>query len=463
MGLIGRTVTRAAVWAAAVYYRFERVGPGLPDGPVLIVTNHPNMLLDPLLALKAAGRRVRVLAKAPLFGIPIFGHVLRSLDSLPLYRVQDDPELLHRNKLAFQQATETLAAGGTLLTFPEGKSHTSPALAPLKTGAARMALVAEEASGWRLGVRVVPLGLTYHRKHSFRSRVVAGTGEPVVVAEWRSAYEADRAAAVRSLTAAIACSLEEQTLNLGDEADRRLVETADLLYARARGLARPREREPLQVRLPRLRRFAGLFAWLRVADPERYERLAGSLDGYRRRLEQLGSGEADVPARYEPGRVVRYIVRQGLALGLGVPLAALGTVAWYLPYFVTGLVGRTLKPDIETVATVKLLAGIVTYPAAYLGWIALAAWAGGPPVAALTALALPPLGFAALAWRHRRDEVWEDVKLFFQVVRRPWLRERLADERATLAAELDELEAEWSEALSERRRVDDSVRGWNTR
>lgn len=450
MGVIGRAVVRAAVWASGVYYRFERAGPGLPEGPVLIVTNHPNMLLDPLLALKAAGRRVRVLAKAPLFEIPFFGHVLRSVDSLPLYRVQDDPELLGRNKLAFQEATETLRAAGTLLTFPEGGSRTAPGLAPLKTGAARMTLAAEESADWRLGVRIVPLGLTYHRKHRFRSRVVAGTGEPIVVAEWRRAYETDRPAAVRSLTAAIAASLERQMLVLADESDRRLVETADVLYARARGLARPREREPLGARLPRLQRFAGLFAWLRVADPERYERLAGALDGYRRRLERLGSGEADVPDRYELGSVARYVLRQGFALGLGLPLAALGTIAWYLPFFVTGVVGRLLKPAIETVATVKLLAGIVAYPAAYLGWIAVAAWAAGPLAAVLTALVLPPLGFVALAWRHRRAEVWEDVKLFFQVVRRPWLRERLADQRSKLADMLDRLEAEWSEALAER-------------
>ncbi|MGD2217823.1 MAG: 1-acyl-sn-glycerol-3-phosphate acyltransferase [Gemmatimonadales bacterium] len=450
MGFLGHAVVRAAAWAAGVYYRFERAGPGLPDGPVLIVTNHPNMLLDPLLALKAAGRRVRVLAKAPLFEIPIFGQVLRAVDSLPLYRVQDDPELLGRNKLAFQEATETLRAGGTLLTFPEGGSRSVPGLAPLKTGAARMTLAAEEGTDWRLGVKVVPLGLTYQRKHRFRSRVVAGTGEPIVVAEWRRAYETDRPAAVRSLTAVIAASLERQVLVLADESDRRLVETADVLYARARGLARPREREPLGARLPRLQRFAGLFAWLRVADPERHERLAVALRAYRRRLERLGSGEADVPSRYEAGQVLRYIVRQGTALGLGLPLAALGTIAWYLPFFVTGLVGRLLKPAIESVATVKLLAAIVAYPAAYAAWIALAAWAGGLPAAILTALALPPLGFVALAWRHRREEVWEDVKLFLQVVHRPWLRERLAQQRSRLAAELDELEAAWSEALAER-------------
>ncbi len=328
---LGRAVTWAAAWAAGVYYRVERAGPEVPDGPAVIVANHPNMLMDPLLALKAAGRRVRVLAKAPLFEIPVFGHVLKSLDSLPLYRVQDDPEQVQRNRLAFEAAVAELRAGGTLLTFPEGKSYTAPALAPLKTGAARMALAAEEESDWRLGVRLVPLGLTYHRKHRFRSRVVAATGEPIVVAEWRATYKADRVAAVRSLTAAVARGLERRTLNLADESDRELVETAELLYARAKGAARPRERRPLRARLPELQRFAELFAWLRVGDPDRHERLARALRDYARSLARLGGGEADVPARYEVGPVVRYVLRQAPVLGLGLPLAALGAIAWYVP------------------------------------------------------------------------------------------------------------------------------------
>ncbi|UCC74079.1 MAG: 1-acyl-sn-glycerol-3-phosphate acyltransferase [Gemmatimonadota bacterium] len=463
MGVIGRSVVRTAAWAAGVYYRLERAGPGLPDGPVLIVTNHPNMLMDPLLALRVAGRRVRVLAKAPLFEIPLFGQVLRSVGTLPLYRVQDDPEQLYRNRLAFEEAVDVLRGGGALLTFPEGGSRTSPALGPLKTGAARVALAAEEESDWRLGVKIVPLGLTYHRKHRFRSRVVAGTGAPIVVAEWRCDYESDRLRAVRSLTEAVAQGLERQTLNLADESDRQLVETAELLYARSKGSARPRQRLALGERLPQMRRFAELFAWLRVSDPERYEQLDRSLRDYARSLERLGSGEADVPPRYEVGPVVRYILRQAAVLGLGLPLAALAAIAWYVPYFVSNLVCRLIKPEIEMVATTKLLAGIIAYPAAYLAWIFLAGKVAGPAAAALTALALPLLGFVALAWIHRREEVWEDVKLFFQVVHRPRLRERLAEQRADLATRLDALSAEWSEALAERRCLEGSPGGESSR
>jgi glycerol-3-phosphate O-acyltransferase/dihydroxyacetone phosphate acyltransferase len=444
MKLIGRAVTRATAWAAGTFYRVERAGRGLPDGPAIIVTNHPNMLMDPLLVLRTAGRRVRALAKAPLFRIPLFGQVLRAMDTLPLYRVQDDPDQLPRNRFAYQEAVETLQRGGTLLMFPEGKSHSEPSLAPLKSGVARMALEAEDQSDWRLGVKIVPCGLAYERKHRFRSRVVVGVGPALAVGAWRERYAQDRPAAVRSLTAAVASALQEQTLNLSDESDRELVETADLMYARVKGWADWREREPLSDRLPRLRGFARQFAWLKMSAPTRWEDLSRELRGYARRLRDLGGGDAEVPPRYPVGRVVRYVVREGATLGLTLPLAAIGTIVWFPPYFLTGLVNRLIRPPIETIATVKLLAGIVLYPIAYFGWIALTVGVGGVLAGIAAALILPLLGYTTLLWQHRRREVSEDVRLFLRVVRHPMKRDFLSERRATLAAQLEALDAQWS-------------------
>lgn len=442
MAAIANVVARGTIWAAGIFYRVERVGADLPDGPILIVSNHPNKLMDPLLALYTARRRVRILAKAPLFRLPIFGQQLRALDALPVYRQQDDPTQLHRNKRPMQEAVRELRSGGAVLIFPEGRSHSEPALAPLKTGAARMALAAEEETEWELGLRIVPTGLTYHRKHRFRSRVVIAVSDPIEVGRWRAAYENDHAAAVGSLTGAIARGLERCTLNLEATEDRELIETAELLYARAKGWAEWREREPLKERLPRFQRIAEAILWLRSRDPQRFDALAGSVRSYRRGLTILGSGEADVPPRYELWRVVRFTFREGAILGFSSPIAALGAIAWYLPYALSGLVSRLMKPNIETVATVQLLSSVVAYPATLIVWTALAAWAAGWLAALAMLLVLPPLGFAALAWRDRRKEVWEDVRLFFKLVRRPELRDRFADQRAMLASEFDAVASE---------------------
>src|SRR5690606_36356702 len=92
-GLVGR--------AAAVVCRVDQRGPMLPPGRSLVVANRPNALLAPLVICRTAGRLARPLAKAPLFGQPVIGLMLRGLGGLPVYRQQDDPAQMHRNEHTF--------------------------------------------------------------------------------------------------------------------------------------------------------------------------------------------------------------------------------------------------------------------------------------------------------------------------------------------------------------------------
>jgi 1-acyl-sn-glycerol-3-phosphate acyltransferase len=56
------------------------------SGPVLLVANHANSLIDPVILGIAASRPVHFLAKAPLFEIPVFGTALRALGMVPAYQ-----------------------------------------------------------------------------------------------------------------------------------------------------------------------------------------------------------------------------------------------------------------------------------------------------------------------------------------------------------------------------------------
>ncbi len=140
--------------------------------------------------------------------------------------------------------------------------------------------------------------------------------------------------------------------------------------------------------------------------------------------------------------------RDAAILSPAVPVVALATAAWLVPCLVSGLASRLMRPPIETIATVKLLAGMLAAPLYYLGVVAAAVRAGGPAVGAAAALALPALGLAVLAWGPRLGELWQDAKLLSAVRRRPKLRDRLAARRRALAAQLDELAAAWARGRS---------------
>jgi 1-acyl-sn-glycerol-3-phosphate acyltransferase len=176
--LLPLIITKLVGWAVAVFYDLERTGPTLPPGPVLVTANHPNALVDPMVIFRTAGRPTRPLAKAPLFEQALVGTVLRGLGGLPVYRRQDEPERMHLNERTFDAAIEALHAGGAVQIYPEGQSHSEPSMAPLRTGAARIALLAEARRGWSLGLRIQPVGLTYSRKHAFRGRVIAASASP---------------------------------------------------------------------------------------------------------------------------------------------------------------------------------------------------------------------------------------------------------------------------------------------
>ena len=430
-------VSRAFGWTAAVFYRVERSGAGIPDGPVLVTANHPNALLDPLLIFRTVGRAARPLAKAPLFDQVFVGTMLRALGGLPVFRKQDDPTQMHRNDDTFRRAIDALKAGDTVQIFPEGISHSNPGLVPLRTGAARIALGAEAESDWRLGLHIVPAGITYRRKPFFRGHALVVIGAAFRIDDLRAAFEADEAACVRTLTDRMTERLEGIILKLSRSEDQELIDTAEVLYAREKGWSGAREREPLAERLPRLQRFAEGLAWLRAHDPARFERLRHAVVRYRKVATLLGAKEADVPTSYPAGSVVWYGLRETLYLLIGAPAALAGIILWYLPYLATRIAVLFIKPDTESAATYKLAAGIFAFPI-MLTLYAFIAWRlGGPAAAAAILIALPLLGFVALAWRERWARVREDIGLFGRALGRRRTRDRLADYRAGLVREFD--------------------------
>ena len=441
--LLPRVITKLVGWAVSVFYDVERTGPPLVDGPVLVTANHPNALVDPLVIFRTGGRPSRPLAKAPLFDQALTGTLLRGLGGLPVYRRQDDPALMHLNGRTFDAAIGALQAGEAVQIYPEGRSHSEPSLTPIRTGAARIALQAEERCDWALGVRIQPVGLTYTRKHLFRGRVVAAFGEPFSISDLRSRYEEDDRAAVRELTDRIRTGLESLTLNFDHPDDGELVEVAERLYARQKKLVRWRERERMADRLPRLRAFASGVRWLRATDPERLTELRQAVRRYLRLLTLLGASDGDVPPTYRFGIVLRYSARQLFMLTLVLPVALLGVAIWGLPFVLTRHVAPKFGAKLDQVATYKLGTAILVFPL-WWGLLALATWfQWGLGTAVAVTAALPVAGLAAIAWLERQAHVRQDIRVFLRAMRHRRGRDRLIEQRTALVEAFDELTVAW--------------------
>lgn len=400
------------------------------DGPVLYVANHPNGLIDPGLVFALVRRRITFLAKAPLFSMPVLGWLLRALGALPVYRLKDgnDPA---KNEGTLAASVAALVEGRALSLFPEGKSHSEPQLAELKTGAARMAL---EALRRGAGVvRIVPVGLTYEAKALFRSRVHVEVGQALVARDFLEREGEDPHEAARRLTGAIADALWTVTLNLDRWEDLPIVETAEGLYALAQ--------DDEDGRVDRQRAFARGMALLREEEPARFERLKEDIASFRGRLGLVRVAPRELAYRYE-ARTVALFVARNLAWLLGLPFFALGMVLFSLPYQVPYRLADARGADLDVASTVKLLAAMVVAPAWWALVTAAAAWWGGASAALAAFAGVPPLALFTRWYFERRGTALHDARVFVLLGRRGKLKATLLAEGLGLAEEIDRLAAE---------------------
>src|SRR5256714_10514978 len=309
--LLRRVITVVLRFALRVFFRrVEVVGrERVPRrGACLFVLNHPNGLVDPAFLLCFAPRPVSFLAKSPLFRMPVVGFLVRALDSIPVYRKQDEGADTSRNRETFERAAELLRRGGTIAICPEGASHSEPYLLPLKTGAARIALGAasvkqdgemgrrgdcgtgrhkEELTGGETlprthvspsprpavspsSLSIVPAGLYYTAKTTFRSGALLYFGEPIEV-EPVGADESGEPprGAVRELSDLIAAALRSLTLNADRHEELAIVARAERIFS-----SEDDDEEPsLERELRRRRRFVEGYAFHRQHSPARLEEL----------------------------------------------------------------------------------------------------------------------------------------------------------------------------------------------
>ena len=331
---------------------------------LIFVSNHPNALIDPALVFVALPRRIAFLAKSTLFKIPLFGFLIRIIGALPLYRQQDTGADVSKNQETFSVARELLKSGGAIAMFPEGVSHNSPKLVPLKTGAARIALgtVSVGKNPASLDLQIVPVGLFYTNKTTFRSEALLHFGESfrVLPVELDADGQPPKDA-VKDLTAKIENALREVTLNAESESEIAVARIAEEVFTSA---TKP---ENLAERLEFLQKF--------VAEPptETDEKLEKRLAEYDKKLDRLGvESEFLALAGFSKRFVLKHALLRSWYLLLFAPLAIFGTIL-HFPAYQTGkflAFLQTKKGDLDMASTVKVLVNMILMP---LTWLVFAA------------------------------------------------------------------------------------------
>ena len=325
----------------------------LPEsGPVIFTPNHPNALIDPLLLFFfSPDFKIRFVAKAPLFKIPLLGWIMRKMQAIPVVR-RYEAEGKVDYKTFFAACVDSLAAGNSITIFPEGISLPQPHMADMRTGAARLFFMARERS---IDVKIVPVGLNYEHGSTFRSSVVVWAAPPVETADIEQSYELSPKSAVRDLTDKIKNSLEKHVFQTESYRDRELMLLLEKIYTNdetGESWSRIFERLKLfETGLKELKdSYADEIGKLRQM-LSRYEQLTSSLDWF----------------RHTPGGSSQGSFSRFFCVMAGIPVASLGWLMNVLPYQMCNLIVKHIKKyDEAAAATYKISYSLLLFPLAFV-------------------------------------------------------------------------------------------------
>ena len=422
-------------------------------GPLLLAGNHPNTLMDPLLAAVNRRQPIAFLAKSTFFKNPVVRAIMQSGNSIPIYRAQDTgtsagglatpAEHAAQNEASFGRCYDYLGQGGTIMIFPEGTSVSERRLRPLKTGAARIALGAEARHDFKLGLKVVPVATNYFDPSRFRSDVLLNVAPPIRVADYAVAYARDPNEAANQLTEAIRVALERRLVISRDAAEDAFVQQIERTFGDH--LNPDDDPDTLFDNFQLSRTLLQALPWAEQYFPERLIGARARFEAYLTDLRRHGLSDDALDSQ-----------RRGSIIGLlnlvfGAPVWLYGVINNYLPYILPSAVAERATKEAEFVAPIMLVMGMLTFPLAYALQAAAVQhylthdWR----LTALYVLSLPITGFYALGyWRtlSARLRRLQAARLFR---RAPAVGQALLAQRAGLVAELQQARAAYLAALGQ--------------
>ncbi len=403
----------------------------LPDtGPVVLCANHTNALADAVVMQVSCPRHVHPLARSGLFEKLWLKPFLNFVEGVPVYRKQDAGSDTAQNEDMFRSCYEKLAENAVLIIFPEGQSHSDPQLRDIKTGAARIAVGNMKENG--LAPALIPVGMFFTDKGSFRSDVLVQYGEPV---DMQLTTDIDDYESVRELTRRLEAALRGLTLNADTWEEINLSERLTGFFERRRG----KNKLPLPKRFRVLKRLLEMQKQLRAQHPNEVKHAANNLKVFERLCERFGIKDYHLTLDHSPLRVAWFILRSvGLMLIL-IPLGLWGVINSYIPYTLSRTLGEKISHGLDQFDTSKIALGFVFFAIFWGLQTILVAHFFTIKTAIIYAISLPLTAALAIAMHREDRQIMENIRVFFIFLRKRDLKAYLRAKQHKLEVELAKL------------------------
>ncbi|MBV6440839.1 MAG: hypothetical protein DYG98_19990 [Haliscomenobacteraceae bacterium CHB4] len=363
------------------------------DGPAIVITNHPSTLMDVFNPGMPVRQEMFFLANYGLFKHPLSNWLLTRLFCIPVKRREDVAEGQERNNAsAFKQSFQHLEKNGVLFIAAEGTSWMNRWVREFKTGTARISFGAESRNNWNLDLKIIPVGLSYSAPHLFRSNVVVNCGEAVWPRDWADAWQKNPEQAVVDFTAELQRRVTNLTIHTRDETGEKFIAQLEEILGNEQSTS-----------------FKDLFFKVKQLAEAQLDNttLRAKTTSYFDALENARLSDLGVKSWTAPG-AGRQVFADSFRLVAGFLPFIAGYIFWFLPCYLPWLLNKKLGFYIGYSSTVKMLAGLITFPLAL--WAAhrflpgLLGWHNG---GWFIVLVLAGLGFFTegyMDWAHRTSE-----------------------------------------------------------
>jgi 1-acyl-sn-glycerol-3-phosphate acyltransferase len=210
----------AGFWHNNVFYRKvivlgrENIN---PDDPLIFAPNHQNALMDALAVLFTHKGQPIFLARADIFKRKSIASILYFLKILPVYRIRDGFSSLKGNDEIFTKTIDVLKNKNGLVILPEGDHAGFRRLRQLKKGICRVAFQSDEATGFTLKIKIIPVALEFSNYSRFRQVLTVEYGKPIEVSDYINSYKINPERALNELRARLSDEMKGIMVHIEEE------------------------------------------------------------------------------------------------------------------------------------------------------------------------------------------------------------------------------------------------------
>jgi 1-acyl-sn-glycerol-3-phosphate acyltransferase len=274
----------AGFWHNNIFYRkvivFGRDNIS-PDNSNIFAPNHQNALMDALAVLFTHKGQPIFLARSDIFRRRPIAAFLYFLKMLPVYRLRDGFSSVKGNDKIFEKTVDVLRNKSGLVILPEGDHSGFHRLRQLKKGICRIAFQADEATGFNLKIKIIPVGLEFSNYTRYRQVLTVVYGDPIEVSDYFNSYRENPEKALNELRSRLSEEIKNLMIHIESEVDYEAIdELRNIINGRFSD----------DIRYPKIfrdRKLIDKLNQLRVSDPETLSKICSLSLSVKRKTKDL--------------------------------------------------------------------------------------------------------------------------------------------------------------------------------